>query len=305
MYIVATPMQNIDWIPICEPAKNLSHLKQILLENRKMDKDLIEGNIDLKSILRKPEELNFSKKDTETATDIINNLRSQDKGVIIHGDYDVDGITSTAILYELFTNLGFKKEKLTLFVPNRFEHGYGFSNKSLEHIENNFPSVNFPLLILVDCGITAIENINKAKNSGYKIIVIDHHQKKQENPKVDALFWNSDLTTSILSFFFSKYIEIKILGKTDLFRSVDFAGMGYVSDLGNLNNPIGNIVTREALRIINTHPRKGIQQILDAAGIEKNIITSYDLGWVIGPRLNSSGRLTDPLHSLNLLLDNS
>ena len=198
--------------------------------------------------------------------------------------------------------LGFKKEQIQLFLPNRFTNGYGFSESSFNHINSNFPANNYPLIILTDCGITANTVIKKAKDAGYSVILIDHHQKKVTIPKASAVFWNTSLTASVLSYFFAKFMELKFFKKTNLNNSIDLAALGFVCDLGNLSNTIGNLIVKKGLNIINSNTRAGISNLLSTAKHTKKI-TSYDMGWVIGPRLNASGRLNSAEESLNLLLN--
>lgn len=296
-------MKNIKWVAKHkELIETYEQAKNSLLRIRGLDKDLVLGNIKLKDLLKDPKSLGIDIVDLKNAYEILFQVLNDKKGVIIHGDYDVDGITSTTILYENLLKIGFEKTKIITFLPNRFDHGYGFSEKSYEQILQKYPVSNFPLIILTDCGITAINVINKARKDGYKVILIDHHQKKEKTPKVDAIFWNSNFTASVLSYLFCKYMEMKFLGKADLNFSIDLAALGFLCDLGNLTNPVGNLITKYGIISINKSPREGIRHLLALAGLENKQIKSYELGWIIGPRLNASGRLEDASISLNLLM---
>jgi len=296
-------MQNIEWVNLSSPADSLEDLKIKLLKNRKMED--FENNITVSDLIKSPEKIKFKKEQVIKASNLIKKAFDKSLGIIIHGDYDVDGITSTGLLVEMLINIGFGNSNIIAFIPNRFYHGYGFSKNSYKFIKSNYPANKYPLIILTDCGITSFKIIDKAKKDGYKIILIDHHQKKEKLPNADVIFWNDSLTASVLTYFFSKYIEIKLKGKTNIYQGVDLAGLGYVGDLGDLSNSVGNIITKESLNVFNTNPREGIKQILKVSGREGTKLTSYDLGWLIAPRLNASGRMYDPINSLNLLISNS
>lgn len=290
-------MQNYTWKPKSESPKTIDEVYSFLLNLRGLDTHLIHNRYSLKDILKKPKDLNITKEQVKSFSKIIKELISNEKQIVIHGDYDVDGITSTAIAYESLTSIGVKKQNIKTFIPNRFNHGYGFSEKSFEDILLSYPPKSSPLIILLDCGITSLSIIKRAKKEGYTVVVIDHHQKKKKTPDADIIFWNDKITASALTYFVFKYIEIDILGNTKLSRSVDLAGLGYICDMGDLSDPVGNILTKHSLDELNSNTRLGIKNLI---GDKK--IRSYEAGWVIGPRINASGRMEDASKSLELLL---
>lgn len=292
-------MQNYTWKPKSEAPKTMDDVYSQLLKSRGLDTHLIYNRYSLKDVLKKPKDLNIAKDQVKSFSDILLKIKSLGGDIIIHGDYDVDGITSTAIAYESLITLGFKKEGIKTFIPNRFSHGYGFSDKSFDEIKLKFPPNKNSVIILLDCGITSIKVIKKAIKSGYKVVVIDHHQQKKKLPNADVIFWNDKITASALTFFVFKYIEIDILGNTNLSKSVDLAGLGYICDMGDLSYSIGNVLTKHSLAALNNNTRVGIKNLI---GDKK--IRSYEAGWVIGPRINASGRMGDGSRSLDLLLEN-
>jgi single-stranded-DNA-specific exonuclease len=292
-------MNTYKWKPISDTPKDIKEAKEFLLSSRKMDPSLIDNAYSLKDILKNPSKLSIQKESIKEFSKVLLELVAKNKGVVIHGDYDVDGITSTVIFYEALQNIGFSKDLVKTIIPNRFDHGYGFSTKSFKEIKNNFPPNDFPLIVLVDCGITANETIKTAKKEGYKVVIVDHHQKQKTLPAADILFWNDKITASALSYFVCKYLEITAKNSTKVDNGVDLAALGYVCDLGDLSTVIGNTLTKEGIAKINNSPRAGIKSLL---GEGRKKIKSYELGWVVGPRLNASGRIADPSKSLKLLM---
>lgn len=294
-------MKNIIWkVKHTKTIQNLEQIKDALLSLRNFESTNTKK---ISDIIKDPQSINFNKKDLTNSYEILKNALDTNSKIIIHGDYDVDGITSTAILYENLLKIGFGNAQIQTFLPNRFKHGYGFSYKSFTEIANTYPSTEYGVIILTDCGITANKVIRLAKKQGYKIILIDHHTLKKTIPKANAVFWNTALTASVLAYFFSKYMEIKFLGKSNLNFSVDLASLGFICDLGDLSNSIGNTITKIGLEQINVNTRAGLKELFTACNIAyTKQIKSYDLGWVIGPRLNASGRLEDATDSLNLIM---
>lgn len=295
-------MDNSQWKCLSSTPSSIKEAKEMLLSNRGLDINLVKNDFTVLDLLKDPKELNISKSQVEKAAKLLQSILKANNGVVIHGDYDVDGLTSTAILYESLIRIGFKKENIAPFIPNRFTHGYGFSNESFKDITSNNPSSKFPLIILVDCGITATNNILKAKKAGYKVIVIDHHQKSKTVPKADIIVWNPKITASALTYFFTKYLEIKIKDKSYISSSLDLAALGYICDLGDLSYSVGNILTKQGINAIKTNPRPGLTALAEVSNKDLAKVKSFDLGWTLGPRLNASGRITDPIDSLNLLL---
>ncbi len=285
------------WIPLNnEVPKNITKVFEILKKNR----GLIEkSNLDIKKILLNPNIAKIDNKNINKLSKDIIKIKKNGKNILIHGDYDVDGITSTAIFYEFLINIGFKKENIKTFIPNRFRHGYGLSKESLKDIFKQYSHKNTPLIVLVDCGITANKNIKKLKEKGFKVTVIDHHTLTKKKPKADYIFWNNKITASALTYLTVKLLEISIIGSTNITRSVDLASLGYVADLGDLKNPIGRAITKKGLEVFNKKTRPNIKALLKKEGL----INTFELGWIIGPRINATGRISSPKKSLELLLE--
>jgi single-stranded-DNA-specific exonuclease len=226
------------------------------------------------------------------AAELIKDAIQTGRAIVIHGDYDADGITSTAILYETINReLGYKNS--FYFIPNRFDHGYGLSKNSIDEVNNKYPGA---LVVTVDSGITSVEEVDYMKKLGFGVIITDHHQKPLHLPKADCIVWSDQMVAASISWVLSR-----VLGSKDT-QNLGLAALATVTDLQPVLG-FNRTVLKKGLEIINSNPPIGIRKLLEVAGRARAKITSYDLGWVIGPRLNASGRLVEAEESVLLLLE--
>ena len=234
------------------------------------------------------------KQSLKLAKEIIESEIEKGNHIIIFGDYDSDGINATAILYKYFK---FEREypNVSYFIPNRFEHSYGVSKLAVDKVLEEYKGKNL-LFITVDTGITAIKEIDYIRSLGHKVIVTDHHQKPDPMPNVDCLVWSDEVCGAVLAYFLSK-----VLGSKDT-KAVAFAALATVTDMQSVVG-INRVIVRKGLEIFNTNPPLGIQKLVEAAGRGGSVLSTYDLGWLIGPRLNASGRLESASDSLKLLIE--
>lgn len=232
---------------------------------------------------------------------LVHEFIQADKPIIIHGDYDADGICSTAILFN-FLKHELKYVKVFSFIPNRFEHGYGVSKKSVNAVlekvcgELGNEDAKEVLFITVDSGITAVGEIDYIKSLGHKVIITDHHQPPKNLPAANEIIWSDKLVGAGIAWLFAR-----ALGSKDP-QSLALAALATVTDLQPLLDFNRSLVKR-GLEIINTNPPFGLAKLLDITSWRGGEVTTYDLGWVIGPRLNASGRLVDAAESLRLLTE--
>ena len=227
----------------------------------------------------------------KTARRIIEDEMKAGRPIIVHGDYDADGVSATAILYQaLKEDSGY--ENTHYFIPNRFNHGYGLSQKSLQEITERFGE---GLLITVDSGITAINEVAQAKKNGFKVIITDHHQKPETLPEADCIVWSDKVVGSTLAWILSR-----VLGSQNPY-SIALAALATVTDLHTVLG-LNRTILKIGLEILNSNPPMGLKKMFEVAGRAGKRVTSYDLGWVIGPRLNASGRLIEAEDSLRLLI---
>ncbi len=213
--------------------------------------------------------------------------------IVIHGDYDSDGICATTILYKCITD-DLNYDKCHAFIPNRFEHGYGLSLKSINDIIqklNNPPDI---LFVTVDSGITAVNEAEYIKSKGYDLIITDHHQKPDKLPSADVIVWSDQIVGAGIAWFLSK-----VLGSKNP-QTIALAALATVTDLQPVLN-LNRSIVKEGLKVMNSNPPLGIKKLLEVSGRGQGEITTYDLGWVIGPRLNASGRIVDALEAFQLM----
>ena len=235
------------------------------------------------------------KKSLEKGRDFVKEALDKGMSLVIFGDYDSDGINATAILYNFFKyEKGY--EKTFYFIPNRFEHSYGLSKGAIDDALKRIPEGDKALFITVDVGITAVEGVSYIKSLGHSIILTDHHQKPDEMPNPDVLIWNDTVCGSVISWIFSKALGSKSV------ESVANSAVATVTDLLPMVG-FNRVVVKKGLEVMNTNPPIGLKKILQVSGIGDVEITTYELGWIIGPRLNAAGRLKNSDDAIKLLTE--
>jgi len=231
-------------------------------------------------------------------------IKKEGRLIVVYTDYDADGITGGAILWETLYILGFK---VMPYVPDRKSEGYGFSVKGIDKVKKLY---NPALIISVDHGITAHEKIIYAKSLGIDVVVTDHHLRSETAPKQAlAVFHIPELSGAGVSYFFAKDIFDYFVKKTpqaaiykNYFTSdyLAFAAIGGIADLIPLTG-INRSLVKFGLAALNTTGRIGLVHILKEAGIYGKKITPYEVGFVIAPRINAVGRLEKAIDALRLL----
>jgi single-stranded-DNA-specific exonuclease len=240
--------------------------------------------------------------------------REQNEPLVIFGDYDVDGVTSTALLTEVLRALGWQ---VNFYLPNRMDEGYGLSADGVENCLKKFP---VKLLLAVDCGSTAVETIASLRVRGVDVIVLDHHQVSTPAPNAMALVnpqlstCNPPPTTNFtelcsagLAFKLAHALmkrgrEINLPGAAefDLKPLLDLVALGTIADLVPLTGE-NRILVTAGLERLNTTRRAGIVALKQVAQSPAKLGT-YDVGFQLAPRLNAAGRLETAEESLHLLL---
>lgn len=250
--------------------------------------------------------LGFNEEDFEKISSIFTNAINNCRPIIIHGDYDVDGICATAIIWQaIYHDLGYKNCRP--FIPNRFDHGYGLSEESIDaivkdlslYLTNNqeLKAENPALLVTVDCGITASHEVEYAKSKGFEVLIVDHHVKPETIPDC-SIFWSDRVCAAGLSYIISQILNH---GQTDF---LELAALGTVADLQPLLG-FNRSLTKFGLEELNTTKNVGLTALKKVSGIEGRNIGTFEIGWILAPRLNASGRLENALESLRLLCTKS
>jgi single-stranded-DNA-specific exonuclease len=227
--------------------------------------------------------LNINQKEVTKAVQRIKKAIKSGEKVIVYGDYDTDGVCATAIMWEALHNLG---ANVMPFIPTRVE-GYGMKVERVEEFAKN----GVTLLVTVDQGIVAIKQAERAKKLGVDVIITDHHLPGEKKPKVLATIHTTKLSGSGVSWFLATK-----LGKPEL----DLVIIGTVADVMPLVGANRCLVSHGLSEVRKTK-RLGLRQLYKAAGIIPEKIGTYEIGFLIGPRLNAAGRMDDPMESLRLI----
>jgi len=228
------------------------------------------------------------------------------ENIAIYGDFDVDGITATALLVQGLTTLG---GKVIPYIPHRLTEGYGLKTAALENLHRQ----GISLVITVDCGITALSQVKKAKRMGLDIIITDHHTPLPEVPSALAIvnpkLPNSNYPYSQLT---AAGVALKLLQA--LFQGVgkekqpdelmDLVALGTVADMAPLLGE-NRYLVKQGLKLINTTPRLGIKEMITQAGLNIGSLDTESISWVLAPRLNAAGRLAHAMTSYKLLMTDS
>ena len=236
-----------------------------------------------------------------TVTRIFTALDRRER-IALFGDYDVDGVTSLVLLAETLCGYGVAPD---LFLPLRLEEGYGLSRESVERCIDQFHP---QLLIALDCGTSSAAEIADLRRRGVDVIVLDHHEPKSALPECIAIVNPKIDPVSPFHYLCSAGIVFKLchaLLKTrpidfDLKSRLDLVALGTVADIVPLQGENRTLVQRGAIEIARTS-RPGLKKLIEVSGVKPPISTE-DIGYRLGPRLNATGRLSTAEKSLRLLL---
>ncbi len=234
-------------------------------------------------------------------------INNQDR-ILIFGDYDVDGISATAILVHTLQKL---KANVSYRLPHRVDDGYGLSLKFIEE----FTEKEIKLLITVDCGIACIKEVELANQHGIDVIVTDHHTIPAELPAAYAILHPLHLTGYPCGNLTGAGVALKLAqallqrenaGDSEeiLDTLLDFACLGTIADMVPLKGE-NRLIVRRGLHNLRDTKWLGIQALKQFSGIEANsVCDTYSVGFQIAPRINAAGRIGDPYLALSLLLEN-
>jgi len=212
------------------------------------------------------------------------------ESIAIYGDFDVDGITATAILVQGLSTLG---GKVIPYIPHRLTEGYGLKTTALENLHRQ----GISLVITVDCGITALPQVKRARRMGLDIIITDHHTPLPEIPPAQAIvnpkLSNSNYPCSQLT---AAGVALKLLQA--LFQGVgkdkqpdelmDLVALGTIADMAPLLGE-NRYLVKQGLKLINTTPRLGIREMITQTGLNIGSVDTESISWVLAPRLNAAG----------------
>lgn len=271
--------------------KILSHEKDIiktLLKNRGLTSSKSQ-----KEFLNPPSPSKFPLTNLDKSLKRIRKAITNHEKIIVYGDYDADGICATAILWETLNKIG---ANVMPYIPKRLEEGYGLSKIG---IDNLITEQKPDLIITVDQGITAHDSVVYANKNNIDIIIIDHHVKPKKLPKAFSIIHTTELCASGIAYFVSNALKEK--SKDKKFPAhLDLAAIGTIADMVPLIGP-NRSLAKYGLEELNKGTRLGLNEIIEEAQIKKGEIGTYEIGYIIAPRLNAMGRLEHALDSLRLI----
>ncbi len=223
--------------------------------------------------------------------------------IVVYGDYDVDGIAGTAILVRAFRQFGVA---VAAYIPDRYEEGYGLNAQALTKLAED----GAKLVISVDCGVTAVREASLAKQLGVDLIITDHHHPPEQLPEPFALINprrpgdpspDKELAGAGVALVLARALLGDINYALHEDELVQLCALATVADVVPLRAQ-NRALTRQGLDALNRSPIVGVRALADRAGIKVGRITSSDIGYGLGPRLNAAGRIADATEALRLLL---
>ena len=226
--------------------------------------------------------------------------------IAIYGDYDADGITATALLVQGISALG---GTAIPYIPHRLTEGYGLKTAALESLKQQ----GIGLVVTVDCGITSLPEVKKARRMGLDIVITDHHTPLPElppavaivNPKLaGSTYPFTELTGVGVAFKLLQALYRSIGREEQLAEMMDLAALGTVADISPLLGE-NRYLVKQGLMAMNKNPRLGISALMEQAGLSGSSLDAESISWMIVPRLNAAGRLDHAMASYRLLMTDS
>jgi len=281
-------------------------------KNEIINKLLLNRGIDTKEKVEsflKPDYQNlkdpYELKDMKKAVVRFNNAISNNEKILIYGDYDVDGITSTSLLIHFFKDINFTN--FEYYIPNRLKEGYGLNKESLENIEIN--KVN--LIITVDCGITAVDEIDYLNQRNIDVIITDHHKLGEKLPNACAIIdpqreesdYYKVLAGVGVVFKFLQAVEKKI-NSNCIQNHLDLVTLGTVADIVPLKND-NRIIVKHGLEKIKKTDKLGLEKLISRLKLDKKEINPGRIGYIVAPPINAIGRMENPSEGVQLLTTKS
>lgn len=238
----------------------------------------------------------------EASKRVINAIANKEK-ICVYGDYDVDGTCAASLMYSFLKEL---ESDVFVYIPNRLTEGYGISTASIDYIKNRGAS----LIISVDCGITAVEEVDYANQFNIDTIICDHHQPKEELPKAYAIldplkpgdnYPFKYLSGAGVAFKLARAVSDRIGRKNDVLRYLDLVALAGAADIVPLVDE-NRVLVKSGLELINSNPRPGILALIKIAKMSPGNLSAGQVVFTIAPRINAVGRLGDAIRAVDLFI---
>ncbi len=244
-------------------------------------------------------------KDMDKAVERLNEAMGQRERIMVYGDYDVDGCTAVALVYRFITQF---YSNVECYIPDRSDEGYGVSKQGVDYAA----SQGVKLVIVLDCGIKAIDEIQYAKEKGIDFIICDHHVPDEVLPpavailnakRVDNTYPYLDLSGCGVGFKFMQAFAISNgIPFSTLIPLLDLCAISIASDIVPIMGE-NRILAYHGLKQLNNSPSVGVKAVIEVCGLTGKELTMSDIIFKIGPRINASGRVQSGKESVDLLVE--
>ncbi len=234
------------------------------------------------------------------AKKILDSHLSKNNDICIFGDYDADGVTATAVMWQAITayaKLKGSKSKILPFLPDRHRHGYGISDPALDELLAR-PDFHPQLVITVDTGIVAHSGVERFRKAGIDVIITDHHVPEPTLPTATAIIHTLTTSGAGVAWIFAMYL----LDESAM-KLLDLATIGVVGDMMPLTG-LNRAICAHGLKSLTRTKRPGLLSMKANMGIGERPVTTYDISFGMAPRINAAGRIYNPLDALRLLCTN-
>lgn len=259
----------------------------------------------------------FDFADMEKAVGRIRQAIHKQEPIVVYGDFDADGVTSTTLMMDVLKKL---RANVEAYIPNRVDEGYGLNTPALE----NLAKKGKKLIITVDCGIRSIKEVEDGNAVGLDMIITDHHSIGPGelpdavaviNPQREDCKGSPYLAGVGVAFNVARALMLDALQRNgkkhqDKYKTLiedllDLVAIGTVADIMRLNDLLNRTLVRRGLDKINTTKRIGLQALIEVSGLKQGQISAMDIGFAIGPRINAAGRLESAMLAYQMLAADS
>ena len=247
----------------------------------------------------------FLMNDMDVAVDRLNDAMGRKERIMVWGDYDVDGCTAVALVYKFLQQF---YSNVEYYIPDRYEEGYGVSQKGIDYAAEN----GVKLIIVLDCGIKAIDEITYAKELGIDFIICDHHVPDDVMPPAVAIL-NPKRTDSTYPYhhlsgcgvgfkLMQAFAKNNGIPFSRLIPLLDFCALSIAADMVPIDGE-NRILAFHGLKQLNISPSIGLKAIIEICGLTGRELTMSDIMFKIGPRINASGRMQNGTETVTLLVE--
>jgi len=249
--------------------------------------------------------------DMDTAVERIRRAIEDDELIVVYGDFDADGVTSTVLLTQALRGLGVERRRVQPYIPHRVDEGYGLNFEAMDKIKG----LGAGLVITVDCGIRSVHEVDYANDLGLDVIITDHHSLGPRLPNAHAVINpkrdDSDYPEKMLAgvgiaykLAEALYLAMPERAEIELTSFLDLVALGTVADLVPLLGENRRLVL-DGLEVLNLLRRPGLGALASVAGLKPGAITAESIGFGFGPRINAAGRLEHAYAAAKLLAVNN